>query len=204
MERWQLKAEILEIILLQLLHEMDERLTSKPCLLVAIDGRCAAGKTTLAAHLQRAYACNLFHMDDFFLRPQQRSEERFAAPGGNVDYERFSQEVMEPLLQTIPFSYQPYDCHAQALKAPIRVTPHPVNIVEGSYCCHPKLSSHYDLKVFLHVNRFEQLQRIERRNGSERVTGFIQKWIPLEEDYFKAYRIKEQSDLCFHLGGIHD
>ena len=39
-----------------------------PRVLVAIDGRCAAGKTTLAASLQAQLACNVFHMDDFFLR----------------------------------------------------------------------------------------------------------------------------------------
>ena len=32
-------------------------------------------------------------MDDFFLRPQQRTKERLAEAGGNIDRERFLQEV---------------------------------------------------------------------------------------------------------------
>lgn len=38
----------------------------QPRVLVAIDGRCAAGKTTLAASLQAQLGCNVFHVDDFF------------------------------------------------------------------------------------------------------------------------------------------
>ena len=41
-------------------------------LLIAVDGRCASGKTTLAASLERETGCNVVHMDDFFLRPEQR------------------------------------------------------------------------------------------------------------------------------------
>ena len=73
------------------LHETISALlqTDKPRLLIAIDGCCATGKTTLARQLAERYECNLFHMDDFFLRPHQRTEERLAAPGENIDHERF-------------------------------------------------------------------------------------------------------------------
>ena len=42
----------------------------KPRILVAIDGRCGSGKTTLAAALQEMLQCPVVHMDDFFLRPR--------------------------------------------------------------------------------------------------------------------------------------
>ena len=58
-------------------------------LIVALDGRCASGKTTLAALLQQQTGCSVVHMDHFFLRPEQRTRERLEQPGGNVDYERF-------------------------------------------------------------------------------------------------------------------
>ena len=41
--------------------------------IAAIDGRCGAGKSTLAAQLQAQLSCRVFHMDDFFLRPEQRT-----------------------------------------------------------------------------------------------------------------------------------
>ena len=46
--------------------------------IVAIDGKCTSGKTTLAAGLAEIFDCNVLHMDDFFLRPEQRTPERFA------------------------------------------------------------------------------------------------------------------------------
>ena len=68
----------------------------KASMLIAIDGRCAAGKTTLAALLKKEINCNIIHMDDFFLRREQRTLERMQEPGGNVDYERVLREVMVP------------------------------------------------------------------------------------------------------------
>ena len=68
-------------------------------LLIAIDGMCGSGKTTLGQLLQSVYDCNLFHMDDFFLRPEQRTPERMAQVGGNVDYERFQKEILNHICQ---------------------------------------------------------------------------------------------------------
>lgn len=62
--------------------------TDRP-ILVAIDGRCGSGKTTLGEYLKGQLDCNLFHMDDFFLRMEQRTPDRMKETGGNVDYERF-------------------------------------------------------------------------------------------------------------------
>lgn len=76
---------------LPLFLKLDSMLQEKEILL-AIDGGSAAGKTTLGKLLEQRYACNVFHMDDFFLRPMQRTKERLAELGGNVDRERFFTE----------------------------------------------------------------------------------------------------------------
>ncbi len=81
----------------RLCERIDGLLQSESMLLVGIDGQCASGKTTLAGELSQRYDCNVFHMDDFFLRPEQRTPERMAQIGGNVDYERFQREVLVPL-----------------------------------------------------------------------------------------------------------
>ena len=72
-------------------------LAERDCVFVAIDGPCTSGKTTFAAMLNRRFGGNVLHMDDFFLRSEQRTPERFAEPGGNVDRERFETEVLAPL-----------------------------------------------------------------------------------------------------------
>ncbi len=49
---------------------------------VAIDGRCAAGKTTLAQALADATGGGVIHMDDFFLPTGLRTAARLEEPGG--------------------------------------------------------------------------------------------------------------------------
>lgn len=166
-------------------------------LLIALDGRCAAGKTTLALQVQAATGCNVLHMDDFFLRPRQRTPERLAQSGGNVDWERFQAEVLLPLKRGGPFSFRPYDCHTQALKGPLLVKPKPVTLVEGSYSCHPRLWDFYDLHIFLTVDPREQLRRIRRRNGAEALAVFQTKWIPMEERYFQDFDLQNRCDAVF-------
>ena len=68
-------------------------------LIVAIDGRCGSGKTTLGEYLEQVFDCNLFRMDDFFLRMEQRTPQRLKETGGNVDYERFEETVLRPIFQ---------------------------------------------------------------------------------------------------------
>ena len=114
-------------------RRIDELLAWKDTVIVAIDGPCTSGKTTLARKLAELYDCNLFHMDDFFLRPEQRTPERFAEAGGNVDYERFRDEVLIPLKNGTDFSYRPFDCKTFTLAAPVAVEPKKLTIIEGSY-----------------------------------------------------------------------
>ena len=166
-------------------------------ILIAIDGRCCAGKTTLAQRLQEETGCTVLHMDDFFLRPEQRTKQRYQEPGGNVDYERFLTEVMEPLTGHRVFAYRPYDCKRQALSEAVQVQPCELAVIEGSYSCHPTLWDFYDLRLFMDVGKEEQCRRIEQRNGAAVLTVFQEKWIPLEEAYFQTYDIQNRCDLCF-------
>lgn len=163
-------------------------------LIMAIDGRCAAGKTTLAERLQERTGCNVIHADSFFPRPEQRTAERLDTPGGNLDYERLASEVMLPLSRGEAFSYRPFDCRTMGFSDEIRVEPNALTIVEGSYSCHPVLWEFYGLRIFLTVDPDEQLKRIERRNGMGALTAFQERWIPLEEKYFAALQIAERCD----------
>ena len=96
-----------------LFAELDRRLAGEAPVRLAIEGGSASGKTTLGKILAERYDCTVFHMDDFFLRPEQRTSERLHQPGGNVDYERFLTEVLRPLHDGQAVTYRPYDCHTQ-------------------------------------------------------------------------------------------
>lgn len=171
---------------------------AKESLLIAVDGRCAAGKTTLAAGLQEILDCNVIHMDYFFLQPWQRTPKRLSEPGGNVDYERFLEEVMLPLKKGKPFSYRKFDCKQMDFSPEtIEMCPNRLTIVEGAYSCHPALWDFYDLRVFLNIEPEEQLRRIAHRNGEKALQMFRERWIPLEEKYFLEYNIMDRCDYIF-------
>jgi len=179
---------------------VDDFLTKKEGkIIIAIDGNCAAGKSTIATHLSKKFDCNIFHMDDFFIRPEQRTKERYATPGGNVDYERFKEEVLAKIKMEESFEYRSFNCKSMDLGKPIAVESKKLNIVEGSYSMHPELVSAYDFRVFLRISKKEQIERIIRRNGLEMARMFDEQWIPYENTYFNIFRIPELSDLVINL-----
>lgn len=177
------------------IKKADELLLSKSGIMIAIDGRCAAGKTTLAEALSRHFRCDAVHLDDFFLRPEQRTKQRLDSAGENVDHERFLHEVLIPLRESGSAEYRPFSCKTQSLTEPVTVRAGRVIIVEGSYCCHPALRDFYDLKVFLTVSPAEQLNRITKRNGEAAAERFKSLWIPLEERYISKMSIPEICDI---------
>lgn len=166
-------------------------------IIVAIDGRCGSGKTTLAGSLAADFECNVFHMDDFFLRPEQRNPARLAEAGGNVDYERFAQEVLKPLSQGQAVEYRRYDCHSEVIEDAVCVPFRQLSIVEGTYSMHPELIDYYDLKVFLDVSTDLQRERIEKRNSPELAQRFFNEWIPMEEKYFDELEIRQKADMIY-------
>lgn len=177
-------------------NEIDKLLLKKssPCI-VAIDGMCGAGKSHLANQIAKAYECNVFHMDDYFLTLEMKTEERLSEPGGNVHYERFKEEVIAPLLEGHTVIYRPYLCGAWIFDEPRTIYPKRLNIIEGSYSMHPHLRKAYNLSIFLEVDEAEQLRRISQRNGKNNLQQFIDKWIPLENKYFAELSIKSQCDI---------
>ena len=180
-----------------LFTRIDELMNEKKHVLVAIDGDCASGKTTLAGRLAKVYDCNVVHIDHFFLRPEQRTNKRQAMLGGNIDFERFCEEVLEKLKIGKAFSYQPFNCKIQDFDDPIMLSAKKLTVIEGSYSHLPTLAKHYDLKVFLSVPTDVQLERILERNGEVMLEKFKNMWIPMEKQYAEAFRIRDNSDLVF-------
>ena len=175
-------------------QQIDTLLEKKKFVIVAIDGKCTSGKTTLASKLAEIYDCNVFHMDDFFLRPEQRTPERFAEVGGNVDYERFREEVLLPLKSGKAFSYRPFDCGTFTLADPVAVTPKKLNIIEGTYSHHPYFGNPYDLKILLTVDEVAQRQRILERPAFLH-KRFFEEWIPMENRYFDGSESPSKADI---------
>ena len=180
---------------LPLFCAIDRKMHEKDRIVVAVEGGSASGKSTLGELLQRVYDCNLFHMDDFFLQMHQRTPERFNKPGGNVDYERFQEEILNPLKENKPFSYRVFDCSHMALGESVSVTPKKLNIVEGAYSMHPYFGKAYDLTCLIEIDEQTQSDRILLRNGEAMHKRFINEWIPLEKKYFESTDIRARCSL---------
>ena len=164
-------------------------------LVIAIDGRCGGGKSTLVSLLKEQFDCNIFHMDDFFLPFEMKTAERLRKAGENVHYERFEEEILKPLQNDMSVTYRQYQCNTGEFSQPIKVEPKNLTIVEGSYSLHPKLRNYYDYKIFITVDSKVQYERILKRNGKEKLQDFLNKWIPMEEHYFAELDIRNQCDL---------
>ena len=177
-----------------LFSAIDHLLAEKGRIVMAIDGPCTAGKTTLSEILRKRYCCNIVHMDEFFLRPAQRTPERLSQPGGNVDYERFYSQVLQPMAAGGTVSYQPFSCAAQQLEDPITLSPTPLTVVEGTYSTHPYFKNPYDLTVFVQIDPQLQRQRVMLRPQWKHEL-FFNVWIPMEQQYFDTFSIAHRCDM---------
>lgn len=186
------------VLFLPLFAKIDE-LLKKGSTVVAIDGGSASGKTTLGQILANIYDCNVFHMDDYFLRPEQRTPERYAEVGGNVDRERLLEEILLPLRENKSIEYRRFDCSNFTLSSPVKVATKELTIIEGAYSMHPALSDYYDLSVFLDVSPELQRKRIQKRNTPQMAKQFFERWIPLEETYFCKTKVKQRCDMVISI-----
>lgn len=179
--------------------------SSKKHLILAIEGKSGAGKTTLAAYLSSIYPTSIIHMDDFYLPSHLRTKQRLAEPGGNIHYERFLEEVHAPLLHfkrpastldwnglkqdvwhsndSVLAEYRVFSCSSGSFETIRPIHIRPLIIIEGAYCMRPEFRNLYNLSIFLDITPSLQLERLRNRVGSEALNAFEEKWIPLENRY---------------------
>lgn len=164
-------------------------------ILVALDGRCGSGKTTLAAQLAEAFPGSItVHTDDYYLPPADRVPGWEKIPCANMDLRRLRAEVLEPARAGRGFAYKAYSCREGTYLPPVACTPARFVLVEGSYSHHPALAACYDLRIFVTCSKAEQARRLQAREGA-RYAAFVERWIPLEEGYFAKYAIPQSADL---------
>lgn len=179
--------------LLKLIKEKQD-LFNRP-LVIGIDGRCGSGKTTLSLKLKEILDCQIIHLDHFFLQAHQRTKERLNEVGGNFDYERFIIEVKNPLLNNKDIIYKRFSCSSMRLEEDIYINRNKIIIIEGTYSFHPLINEIYDIKIFVDINKEEQIKRIRDRDGEFFLNKFINEWIPKEEAYFSKFNIVDNVDI---------
>ncbi len=182
------------------IKELNELLKQRKQVILAIDGECASLKTTLAQVLETVYGAGVIHCDNFFLPPDLRTPERFEEAGGNIDYIRLKEEVIDKLNQKEEITYQPFDCHAMRFADEVCVKKAKLMIVEGAYAMHPQLGKYYDMALFLSAKESERIKRISARGQS--AEHFINRWIPLENRYFEVFHIRKRADFLIDTTDI--
>lgn len=166
-------------------------------IIIAIDGKCTSGKTSLASEFLKCYDCNVFHMDDFYLPFELRTDETMKKIGGNIDFERLINEVINNIKSDNGFKYGIFNCADGEISNYITVEPKKINIIEGVYCMHPYIKNIYNMKLFLDISEEEQLIRLKHRNP-DKFDQFVNVWVPRENIYFDSMNINEEYDLIIN------
>lgn len=175
--------------------EIDRALKIRKHPRIAICGKCASGKTTLAMKLREYFSADVIHLDDFFLPCDLRTKERLSEIGGNIHYERVKEEVVKGLFSDKKFLYRIFDCKTMDYAEYREINPDNIVIIEGIYALHPKFCMEYDLKIFLEVSDEEQKRRILLRNGEKQAKRFFNEWIPMENKFIDFFDIKRKCDI---------
>lgn len=183
----------------ELFNKIEMLIKEKPNAVIAIDGCCASGKTTLAAKLEEDFGFQIIHTDDFFLPPEMRTKKRLSQAGGNIHYERFNNEVINGIKSGKDFKYRVFSCKTGTFNSVKSISPLKPIVIEGAYALHPQFDDIYDLKIFFAIDRQTQLKRILERNGADALEIFKNKWIPFENRYFEAFDIKSKCDITISV-----
>ena len=176
---------------------IEKELKKRERTVLAIDGAAASGKTTLAALIAEKYGAEIVHMDDFFLPRERKTEVRLAEPDGNIDRERFAEEVLMHVNYCAPFSYGIYNCGKGKIDGTAQVGAAKLVIVEGVYSLSPHFRAHYDIKIMLTVEMETQLVRLRERCADWQYESFLNIWLPLEARYFSLCGIEGACDMVF-------
>lgn len=165
--------------------------------IIAIDGRCCAGKSTLAAEIAKQTDCNIFKTDDFYPPFSTRTEQQKA----NIDEKRFLEEVLLPLKEKREVLYRPYLCKSDSFAEPVKVPFKNISVIEGCYSLLAQLRRYYNLTLFVTIDAQEQQKRLLKREGPQKLKVFNSVWIKKEEDYFKYYNLPSDTEKILTLEG---
>jgi uridine kinase len=136
--------------------------------------------------------------DDFY-RPSAERANRPAQGdteiGGDFDWRRLRQQVLEPLIAGAPGRYQRYDWDRDELAEWHDVPSAGVVIVEGNYVIRPELRGYYDLRIWVEAPYDLRLQRGLARDGEAARARWVEEWMPEEDRYVEAMRPADHADV---------
>ena len=160
--------------------------------IIAIEGRCGSGKSTLSELFKDKYT--IIHLDDFFISIKEKSKINIQKYG-NINYKLVYENlsiIRNALNQNIAkvtikaFSCEKQEYYEKEINLKNKI------ILEGTYSSSLYFNEFIDKITFLLVSKETQTERIQKRELSNK---FFSEWIPLEESYFKENDIISNCDL---------
>lgn len=175
--------------------EMLKRKHSKKTMLIGIDGRGGAGKSTLADAIKKVDKANvsIVHMDDFYKTTLQRKKSCNSI-GGLWDCNRVKEQVLVPLYNNTPTKYQIYDWELDSLTEWRDIPTGGVVIIEGCYSLCMELRCFFDFKIWVETPYSLRIFRGIQRDGEEKRSLWENVWMPAEEHYIKVQKPQEVAD----------
>jgi uridine kinase len=169
-------------------------------LVVAIDGRGGAGKSTLARAVAAEVGASAIEGDDFYAGGtaaewDQRTAEDKAARC--IDWPR-QRAVLEAVRRGEAPTWRSYDWDAfdGRLAAEISHRPAaPIVIFEGVYSARPELADLLDLRVVLDTPTAIRRQQLLDREGDDHRADWEGRWAEAEDHYFGIVMPPEAFDL---------
>jgi uridine kinase len=168
--------------------------------LVALDGRSAAGKSTLAARVAPLVGAAVIDGDDFYSGGTAETWDAMSAAekaSHCIDWRR-QRPVLEKLAREETASWRPYDWEADDGSLADRTVtchPAPVVILDGAYSGRPELADLFDLRVLLDAPAHLRRKRLVQREGEGFRVDWNRRWDDAEQWYFAEVMPPESFDL---------
>jgi uridine kinase len=176
--------------------------------LVGIDGRGGSGKSTLARELAGLLpGVVVVEFDDFYRRAHGRRLRAARGDdevGGDFDWPRVRDEVLQPLADNEVARYQRYDWDSDELAEWQVISPGGIVIIEGSYSTRPELHGYYDVTIWVDAPHDVRLRRGLERDGEHARARWVEDWMPEEDRYIAAFQPADQVDVVINGGGPTD
>jgi uridine kinase len=152
---------------------------------VGIDGFGGSGKSSLADAIAAAVPrAAVVRVDDFW-----------GPTIAEWDWNRFGQQVRDPLIAGHPARYQVWDWVADVGGQWVAVAPRQVVVVEGVSATRSEAGVPWDLTVWVDAPRELRLARAMERDGPNLMHRWLDDWMPSEQRYAARERPRERVDL---------
>jgi uridine kinase len=152
---------------------------------IGVDGPGGSGKSTFAARVAAAIGRAVVVAVDDFSGPDVQE----------WDWQRFRDQLVQPLLADRPGRYQRWDWSADTPVGWYDVPAGSVVVVEGVSSTRSETQVPWTLQVWVETPRHVRLERALARDGTDMMTRWLEHWIPSEEAYIARERPQERVDL---------